>query len=286
MSVRTVQGRPLQMEMLATENRLEQVVARPPQNVQHHHSPEVLVVDDHPMNRYVVSEMLDALGAHATCAGDGQSALKLARTRSFDLILMDLQMPGLDGYATTRQLLDTPDLDVPPIIGLTASVHCADALQHQAAGLDDCISKPLRPEVLARLLEAACHPALASEAIVPQPNLPDADWDGCLRIAGGREALARDLLVIMLETLAPSVTDIQVAARAYQWTVLAAAVHRLLGACRYTGAPRLTALCERLQVACNRHDRAALLALVDHLEPAAEQFAIAAGELLAHNEAG
>lgn len=269
------------MEMIATGNRPAHEAASPSQPARHPRAPEVLVVDDHPMNRLMVSEMLGALGANPTCAEDGFSALKLAQSQQFDLILMDLQMPGLDGYATTRRLQDSPDLHLPPVVGVTASMDCAELGQHRAAGLDDCISKPLRSEDLARLLEDACKAEAMPTAAPALSSLPETDWQQCLQIAGGREELARDLLVIMLETLAPSVQDIQMAANAYQWDVLATAVHRLLGACRYTGAPRLTELCERLQRACQRHDRAALLKLIKELEPVAEQFAIAAGNLLA-----
>ena len=171
------------------------------------------------------------------------------------------------------------------MIGLTASFNPAELSQHQKAGLDDCLSKPLRPEDLARILADTCRPdstpTEAPEAVI----LANADWQECLRIAGGREGLARDLLVIMLETLAPSVQDIQLAARQYHWPALATAVHRLLGACRYTGAPRLTDLCERLQNACNHHNRTALLETMQSLESVAEQFAIKAGDLLSASAA-
>lgn len=244
-------------------------------------TPEVMVVDDHPMNRFVVAEMLAALGAHATCAGDGHHAIELARTRPFVLILMDLQMPGMDGYQTTRALRALPDLKLPPVVGLTASLLSDDPEQHRSAGLDGCISKPLRPEDLARLLNHRCEPLTNSETRTAVTRLLHVDWQQCVQVAGGREVLASELLIIMLETLAPSVHDIRQAISEQHWEALADALHRLLGACRYTGAPRLTELCGLLQRDCNRQDHAAMLEWLPVLEQAAEDFAIAAGDVLA-----
>lgn len=244
------------------------------------YAPEVLIVDDHPMNRFVVSEMLDALGARSTAAADGLSAVRLAKAQRFDLVLMDLQMPGLDGFETTRLLRKALPRSTPTVIGLTASLNPSVNEDPRAAGLDGCLSKPLRRSDLAGILNGSPggDPVSGITRRAPPANF---DWQQSLSIAGGRAELARDLLVIMLETLAPSIDDILRAAREMNWPVLSASVHRLLGACRYTGAPRLTEICGDLEQACNRQDASALLEHLQFLEPAAEKFAIAAGDLLA-----
>jgi PAS domain S-box-containing protein len=114
---------------------------------------KVLVVEDNDVNRRVVTGMLTAIGYGADVARDGQEAIDKALSGDYAAILMDLQMPRVDGFEATRQIrsADSPRSNV-PIIALTASALASDQEQCRSAGMDDFLSKPLRRDKLASIL--------------------------------------------------------------------------------------------------------------------------------------
>lgn len=116
---------------------------------------KVLVVDDSEINREVAYQILDSEGAEVELAADGSVALTVLNSRSdhFDAVLMDIQMPVLDGYAATRQIRATPTLAHLPVIALTAG---AFKTQHNAAleaGMNDFIAKPFEVDELIAVLQ-------------------------------------------------------------------------------------------------------------------------------------
>jgi CheY-like chemotaxis protein len=114
----------------------------------------LLVVDDSPMNREVVERMLALEGARATTAEDGQQALERLRAQpqGFDAVLMDVQMPVMDGLTATRLIRTELGLMELPIIALTAGVLPGQQAAARAAGVDGVLAKPLDLEQLATLL--------------------------------------------------------------------------------------------------------------------------------------
>ena len=111
-----------------------------------HAGARVLLVDDEPVGREVTHCLLADAGLAVQLAGDGASALALARDHRFDLILMDMQLPRLDGLATTQALrAEGPNRDT-PILALTANAFEEDRQRCLAAGMDDHLVKPLEPE--------------------------------------------------------------------------------------------------------------------------------------------
>jgi signal transduction histidine kinase len=112
----------------------------------------VLLVEDDPANRRIAHLMLDELGCQADEAINGLEAIERARARAYDVILMDLQMPGLDGLETTRRIRAGRHGREPFIIALTASVMKDDQARCRAAGMDGHLVKPLRLDTLADAL--------------------------------------------------------------------------------------------------------------------------------------
>ena len=118
----------------------------------------VLVVEDNPVNQLITREILERRGAVVEVADNGRIALERAAAGRFDLVLMDVMMPEMDGIEATRRLRATPDTATLPIIGLTASVDRADLDACLAAGMNAHATKPIVPEELfARL--ADCLPS-------------------------------------------------------------------------------------------------------------------------------
>ena len=110
----------------------------------------ILVVEDNEVNRTLAVMQLEGLGYTPEGVATGQQALEITKKERFDLILMDCQIPELDGYETTRRLrsLEGPNQQT-PIVALTAHAMKGDRERCLAAGMDDYISKPYTQEVLA-----------------------------------------------------------------------------------------------------------------------------------------
>lgn len=112
--------------------------------------PKILLVEDNEMNRDMLSRRLVRKGFEVVTAVDGEQGVALARSAAPDLILMDISLPGLDGWEATRQLKAGPETRAIPIIALTAHAMASDRDKSLAAGCDDYDTKPID---LPRLLE-------------------------------------------------------------------------------------------------------------------------------------
>ncbi len=114
----------------------------------------VLLVDDNLVNRKVAERMLSNLGHEVTIAIDGEGALRRVTKGGFDLVLMDCQMPVMDGFVATQKIRELPDLAARvPIVAMTANAMEGDRERCLEAGMDDYIAKPVRKEVLIEVLE-------------------------------------------------------------------------------------------------------------------------------------
>jgi signal transduction histidine kinase/CheY-like chemotaxis protein len=118
-------------------------------------APLALVVDDHEVNRRVLDQILSALGLRVELAADGEAALAAAGARVFDVILMDVNMPGLDGLDATRRLRAQGPNRETPVIAVTAGVSPAEREACRAAGMDDWVEKPFDVQALQAVLDRA-----------------------------------------------------------------------------------------------------------------------------------
>jgi signal transduction histidine kinase len=119
----------------------------------------VLLVEDHPVNLTLAQALLKKLGHAVDVAENGRQAVDLVKTHDYDVILMDVQMPVMDGIAATREIRNLTLLAQPPIIALTANAYTRDRENCLAAGMDDFLSKPYRLEQLRdKLLHISARP--------------------------------------------------------------------------------------------------------------------------------
>lgn len=117
----------------------------------------ILVAEDNEVNQLVIGAMLDQLGHGFEIVCDGHSAVERAREGSWDCVLMDIQMPGMDGLAATQRIraFEGPEGRV-PIVALTANAMTHDRALHLEAGMNEHLSKPLQPQQLAAVLARLC----------------------------------------------------------------------------------------------------------------------------------
>jgi two-component system cell cycle response regulator DivK len=114
----------------------------------------ILLVEDTEDNRQIVRDLLDSAGFELIEAHDGAAGLAMAEEHKPDLILMDIQLPVLDGYETTRRIKADPALKHIPIIAVTSYALSGDQAKTRAAGCDDYIAKPFSPRQLLAKINA------------------------------------------------------------------------------------------------------------------------------------
>ena len=119
----------------------------------------VLVVEDNPVNQKIAVKMLEKLGLTADTAGNGKEALDALAERPFDLVLMDCQMPEMDGYSATEALRQgkVPGKEKIPVIAMTANAMAGDEERCRRAGMNDYITKPINSAKLAAVVQKWCE---------------------------------------------------------------------------------------------------------------------------------
>ena len=111
-------------------------------------SKRILIVEDHEENRRIMRDLLTSAGYEMIEAVTGEDGVALAERERPDLILMDIQLPGLDGYEATRQIKANPTLRAIPIIAVTSYALSGDDVKAREAGCDAYVTKPFSPRAL------------------------------------------------------------------------------------------------------------------------------------------
>ena len=231
----------------------------------------ILVVDDNEINRKLNAILLHQWGIAVDEAADGAAAVAACGRRRFDLILMDVHMPAMDGVEATRRIRMLQEGgEMPPVVALTANAMSGDRERYLAAGMDDYLEKPLTEEALCKTIEKWCSPTLvcargagkekeergAEEIFLASPhsNLPIVDAGlGMERAGGCRKRWLHSLRMQMAE-LPSCLEAFQAAYSASDLEKVEALAHRLGGGALYCGASALEIAALRLEVACR--DRA------------------------------
>ncbi|MBT2346079.1 response regulator [Pseudomonas fluorescens] len=258
---------------------------RPPRNEPNEpvgsRAPKVLCVDDNPANLLLVQTLLEDMGAKVLAVESGYAAVKAVQKETFDLVLMDVQMPGMDGRQSTeaiRQWESERHCTPLPIVALTAHAMANEKRALLQSGMDDYLTKPISERQLAQVVLKWTGLALRNQ--VPDrstdtqggSDLLVLDHEEGLRLAAGKADLAADMLAMLLASLEADREAIRQANEAKDHNALIERVHRLHGATRYCGVPQLRAACQRSETLLKQQDPKAEAALQE-LERAIDRLA-------------
>ena len=217
----------------------------------------ILAVDDNPSNLKLVSELLKDLNVEVTSVDSGESALEVCEHNRFSLILMDIQMPGLDGFETTRELRSRENGDErTPVVALTAHAIEEEKSKLLLAGMDDFLSKPVGERELVEVISRwtkqdisipMMHEMEPSQITSnPSTNSSVVDITTSLKLAKGKADLAKDMLNMLLGSLEEDKKNINLSITDENFDRLQEIVHKLHGGCCYCGVPTLLSISAKL----------------------------------------
>jgi PAS domain S-box-containing protein len=211
----------------------------------------ILIAEDNPVNQRVGQHLLNQMGYRADVVGNGREAIEALRHRAYDVILMDVQMPELDGLEATRQIRKEKVEHGPRIIAMTANAMPEDRDKCLAAGMDDYIAKPINFLQLQAVLERHA----LERKIEARPTLDASVLEELrsLQEPGGPDLFA-ELVQLYLNDLPDRMDGIRGAIESHDSAVLRREAHRLKGSSQQMGAARLAALCLELEN-LGRNDR-------------------------------
>ena len=172
------------------------------------HGLRVLIADDNAINREILVEMLAGVGVDCQQAADGVHVLQQLQTHTFDAVLMDMEMPNMDGEQTTRALRADPRWTQLPVIVTTAHAGSAAEQDYRAQGFTDCLGKPVQPQALYAVLSKWTQPA-ATALNLPEsaPGAVVPDYSGSRVLVVDDVAANRELLRELLQDTGISVTE-------------------------------------------------------------------------------
>ena len=232
-----------------------------------HSGARVLLAEDNPVNQEVGLALLQLVGLEVDLADDGAQALELALRQPYGVVLMDMQMPGMDGLAATQALRRHGVIT--PIIAMTANAFGEDRAACLAAGMNDHVAKPVNPEELyATLLRwlpglrsVGIETGPAAAALVDQlAALPGFDTFLALRSAGGLAGGLRRVLQVFAQHYADGLPELLRKGGDERLPAWRMAADALQDACGAIGAVGLQAQAQRLEAACRGPIAAAALA--------------------------
>lgn len=214
----------------------------------------VMAVDDNPANLKLIGALLEDKVQHVELCDSGHQAVDRAKQMQFDLILMDIQMPDMDGIRACELIHQLPHQQQTPVIAVTAHAMTGQKEKLLSAGMNDYLAKPIEEEKLHNLLLRYKPGAnVAARLMAPEPAEfifnPNAtlDWQLALRQAAGKPDLARDMLQMLIDFLPEVRNKIEEQLVGENPNGLVDLVHKLHGSCGYSGVPRMKNLCQLIE---------------------------------------
>lgn len=252
----------------------------------------ILLVEDNTFNQQIAQEMLEEVGATVSVANNGIEALTLLQQAEFDCVLMDLQMPQMDGFEATRRIRAEPHLSNLPVLAMTATATTDSRLRCIDACMNDFISKPIQPfqlhQIIARWLPQGTlrqGPPLAPPIAPlakrkPSDSSASIDWSVLAALIGNDPQRLRKFAIKFLESAGDGVREMEAAVARGKVQAVRDVAHRIKSAARSVGATSMADMCHDLEQLAHEQASSELARaqpmvdeLHDQLQQIAEQIA-------------
>jgi signal transduction histidine kinase/ligand-binding sensor domain-containing protein/CheY-like chemotaxis protein/HPt (histidine-containing phosphotransfer) domain-containing protein len=247
----------------------------------------VLLVEDNPINQELAVEILSAVGVGVEVADSGAEAVAIAGSGVYSAILMDIEMPEMDGYTATRKIREAyPHIDI-PIIAMTAHAGPAYRELCLAAGMCDVVTKPIDPalllDTLAKWTGRAANGSQASTpvTVVSTLEIPEFDLSGALTRMNGNQALLRSLLVMFHSLHNDATSKIRSALERSDFDAAALLVHNVMNSAGNLSARELYPAALALEQAIRSRNETQITSLLEVFTIALDE-ALAATRSLSH----
>ena len=237
---------------------------------------KVLAVDDNEANLKLINELLLEQVNEVTTVVNGQEAVNICKHEKFSMIFMDIQMPVMDGISTLKAIRNNSYNEKTPIIAVTAHALSGEKEKMQKQGFNAYMTKPIDETMLNHIIYEYCDVnyfinsakqnspmQLKPLSIAPQADNIEKiiDWPLALKRTGGKEALAKEMLSGLIDGLPENQKSISSALIKQDTSQLKSLIHKLNGACCYTGVPNLTTVCQEIETQLKKE------VPLDNLEP-------------------
>lgn len=239
----------------------------------------ILLVEDQLINEKLALAQIARLGIQARVARSGREALEMLAAGSFDAVLMDLQMPDMDGLAVTRAIRSGQAglaMQHVPIIAMTASAMPGDRERCRQAGMNDYLTKPVRFKELAYALELQLNKTIGRTALDPD-ELRQGIFQPEILLANlsGNHALVREIIAEFSQELKPCLKLLRDLYSRQEWSLLAQEVHGLKGVAANVGANQIYYTVQKIEMLLQAKQFAEVKALLGELESQAYYFELA-----------
>lgn len=209
----------------------------------------ILIVDDNPANIKLLHTLLSDKGINVTTAINGLEAINICQTQLFDLIFMDIQMPIMNGIDATISIRSEQGKNNhTPIIAITAHAMADEKETIMAAGMNDYLTKPIIDDQLDHIINIYC-----AELTPLKSNTVDINT--CLQLANNKATLACEMFTMLCQILPSEIENINYSAQTQDNLTFLNIVHKLHGACCYTGVPQLKKAVQALEQAIKENQQ-------------------------------
>ncbi len=190
----------------------------------------ILVAEDVEMNQHLIRHILESSGAQVVIVRNGAEALEQVKKQIFDCVLMDVQMPEMDGVQATKNIrnLDDPLISAIPIIAITANCQEEDLLKYEQAGMDDYLAKPIVEAHLLDTILSNSGPSNMSE-ITDSSSSDNKLYDLTMiqSVSGGDKAFIKKMILLFIETVPQNVQELVDATERKNWEQVSKMAHKL-----------------------------------------------------------
>jgi PAS domain S-box-containing protein len=189
---------------------------------------KVLLVEDNDINRLYAGSILKTWGCEIETAENGFVAVEKIKNQTFDVVLMDIQMPVMDGFEATKAIrsFDSPKNKL-PIIALTANASRRDVEKCLAEGMDDCIAKPFTPEDLFKIISRYASNGKKPRIKIKSEPIITFDLSYLKSVSNNNESFIKEMVTTFLQTMPANIEEIRTLTKQKEWEKLARATHKI-----------------------------------------------------------